>query len=97
MNTVAVLPPQNQRPRTAAAPDSCANCQFFLPAGPMGGIDPKNLQAPARGLCRRYPPNAQITGMAPGMGNGAPPQAQISRAMVPVIGTEWCGEFARLQ
>lgn len=97
MQEIAQLPPPRTN-ATGASPDCCSNCVFFLPGGPAGGIDPNNLKAPARGICRRYPPAAQVIGMQPNpMDPKAPPQAQIGRALVPVIGPEWCGEHTRVQ
>ncbi len=96
MEPIVQLPPRTAARIADRAPDSCANCRFFLVHGPANGINPRNLQEPARGMCRRYPPTAAVIGMQPNpidpkMG----PLPVSGRAITIVGGVEWCGEHER--
>ncbi len=63
---------------------TCGSCKHW--AG--GGIDPQNLAAPRKGLCRRYPP----TPVAINLGGG---NVQILGQSPPCdANTPACGEYA---
>lgn len=70
--------------------ETCAKCRYFVVIG-QASMD---LSAPQGGLCRRYPPTAQILGLAPNPNPKMPPIPQVSRAMPQVFSPEWCGEFS---
>jgi len=79
---------------TGPGGECCSGCKYFLPAGPMGGINPADLKAPARGICRRYPPVAQITGEVANPLNPKETRPITGVIMVPVLGHGWCGDFS---
>lgn len=70
--------------------ENCGKCRFFVAMGEPS----MDLSAPQGGLCRRYPPTAQILGLQANPNPKGPPIPQVSRAMPQVFATEWCGEFS---
>lgn len=70
--------------------ECCGSCRFFLPFA----ADPKNLKAPVMGICRRYPPDSQITGFVPDPGAPNGKRPEMGRSIPMVSPGEWCGEWS---
>ena len=79
-----------QNPAAPAGKDgqSCAICRYFMPHQGQ-----PNAGAAIGGLCRRYPPAAQILGMVAHPIDLKQSVPQVGRALPPVQGVEWCGEY----
>lgn len=80
---------RNGSPTTPSG-ENCGTCRYFMPRG-NPSID---LSAPQAGLCRRYPPVAQILGMIANANPKMPPIPQVGCAVPQVHSPDWCGEFA---